>query len=78
MTCIEPDAPPLFAVMVTVPWLPTICPWLEFDDDTLMMLALLVVKVVVLVTSEPFCVAVKMIAVPAGSVARLTFVPRDD
>jgi hypothetical protein len=43
-----------------------------------MIFELLVENVVELVTFDPFCVAVKLIAVPPGSMAKLMFVPRDE
>ena len=62
------------AVMVAVPVVPPTVPLLPLV--MLMMLELLEVNVVELVLSVPFSVAVNVMAVPVGLVARLMVVPR--
>jgi hypothetical protein len=62
--------------MVTVPVVPPTVPLAPLE--MLMMLELLEVKVVELVTSFPFKVAVNVMAVVAGFVARLIVVPKLD
>ena len=64
-----PVALPFVPVIVAVPWAPTIVP--ELPLDMLMIVLAFELNVVELVTSVPFKVAVKVMAVPAGSTARL-------
>ena len=69
--------PPPVPVIVAVPCVPPTAP--EFVPEIMVITAeLLLVKVVSLVTSLPFRVAVKLTVVPAGSLARLSVLPREE
>src|SRR5574337_527011 len=72
---IEPVAPVAVPVMVVVPSAPPTVP--TPPPATVMTDGLLLTKLVSAVTSWPFRVAVNSTAVPAGSMARLSSLPRE-
>jgi len=74
----DPVAPAPVPVMVTMPTPPTRVPRLVSAELRLMMLGSLLVKVVWLVTSLPFSVAVNATAVLGGAVVKLMLLPSED